>query len=49
MPKKEIFNPWEAIEVGSSENIFIGIHVGRFLIFFLFGESFGLQIWYTCY
>ncbi len=27
---------------------FTATHVGRFLMF-LFGESFGLQVWYTCY
>jgi len=30
MAKKENFNPWEAIKVGSSEIFFTATHVGRF-------------------
>jgi len=32
--KKRIFNPWEAIKVGSSEKKFVATHVGRFLKYF---------------
>jgi len=30
MAKEKIFNPWEAIKVGSSEKNFTATHVGRF-------------------
>jgi hypothetical protein len=41
-------NPWEVVKVGNNEICFTTTHIGRLFIY-IFGEPFGLQIWYTCY
>jgi len=48
MEKKKKRNPWEATKVGNSE-IFSELHMLVNFEYLSFGESFGLEIWYTCY